>query len=129
MHGYSNDWVRTVVMVNIKTGQVEHHAGDLMNPTLKNTSDGFDVLTKCLIPEKIREELITNGEGTDGPYLVSLDHNDISLTYKYNPTYGKDKLCTCGHPYYRHFDTYEDMSTAGCKYCHCYFFTPAADKL
>jgi hypothetical protein len=37
----------------------------------------------------------------------------------YNPNYGDNRLCQCGHKYYRHFDTYEDMSPTGCKYCFC----------
>ena len=37
----------------------------------------------------------------------------------YNPNYGDDRICKCGHAYYRHFDTYEEMSDAGCKYCPC----------
>lgn len=36
----------------------------------------------------------------------------------YDPTFGDDKLCFCGHTYRRHFDTYDDMSPVGCKYCH-----------
>jgi len=35
----------------------------------------------------------------------------------YNPDFGDDKLCVCGHTYYRHFDTYDDMEPVGCKYC------------
>ena len=46
---------------------------------------------------------------TDGPYIDG----------KYNPNYGDDKKCECGHDYYRHFDTYEDMLPVGCKYCEC----------
>lgn len=38
---------------------------------------------------------------------------------KYNPNFGDDRKCTCGHPYYRHFDTYEEMAPVGCKYCEC----------
>jgi hypothetical protein len=37
----------------------------------------------------------------------------------YDPNFGDDKVCQCGHPYYRHFDTYEDMYPVGCKYCGC----------
>lgn len=36
----------------------------------------------------------------------------------YDPDFGDDRLCQCGHPYYRHFDTYDDMADVGCKYCH-----------
>lgn len=31
----------------------------------------------------------------------------------------QDAECVCGHPYYRHFDTYDDMVGIGCKYCMC----------
>lgn len=37
----------------------------------------------------------------------------------YDPTFGSDRLCRCGHPYYRHFDTYDEMAAVGCKYCEC----------
>ena len=37
----------------------------------------------------------------------------------YDPVFGDDTLCLCGHPYYRHFDTYEGMHPVGCKYCIC----------
>lgn len=40
----------------------------------------------------------------------------------YNRDYGDDKICICGHPYYRHFDTYENMRPVGCKYCDCQEF-------
>lgn len=43
----------------------------------------------------------------------------------YDEKYGDDKLCKCGHPYYRHFDTYtENMEPIGCKYCSCDNFNP-----
>lgn len=35
----------------------------------------------------------------------------------YDSNFGDDRLCLCGHPYYRHFDTYDDMAAIGCKYC------------
>lgn len=42
----------------------------------------------------------------------------------YDPAFGDDKLCACGHTYYRHFDSYENMYPVGCKYCICYLWTP-----
>jgi len=42
----------------------------------------------------------------------------------YDSEYGDDKACVCGHPYYRHFDTYENMRHVGCKYCGCFDFKP-----
>ena len=44
-----------------------------------------------------------------------LQDPDPSLVY--DKDFGDDRECVCGHPYYRHFDTYEDMSPVGCKYC------------
>jgi hypothetical protein len=44
---------------------------------------------------------------------------DTRHPHAYNPQFGDDKLCACGHRYYRHFDTYEDMAPVGCKYCGC----------
>lgn len=40
----------------------------------------------------------------------------------YNKDFGDDKICECGHTYYRHFDTYDDMYPLGCKYCECFEF-------
>lgn len=59
------------------------------------------------------------------PYIIE-EKTVIQREYKYNPEYGDDKICQCGHTYYRHFDTYEDMYACGCKYCRCYTFTEGA---
>ena len=40
----------------------------------------------------------------------------------YNKDFGDNKECICGHAYYRHFDTYDNMEPIGCKYCDCYEF-------
>lgn len=48
----------------------------------------------------------------------------LVLKEEYNPDYGDDKLCKCGHPYHRHFDWMEDNVPVGCKYCGCYRFIP-----
>lgn len=63
--------------------------------------------------QKLNVELITR---TDLPYIRKYK---ISVTDKYNPFYGDDRMCKCGHPYYRHFDTYDEMYPCGCKYCGC----------
>ncbi len=42
--------------------------------------------------------------------------------YKYDSTFGDDKFCGCGHPYHRHFDSYDNNRPVGCKYCSCYTF-------
>lgn len=59
------------------------------------------------------------------PAMVEPPYIAVTVTTiekKYNPKYGDDRMCECGHSYYRHFDTYEDMTSTGCKYCSCVEF-------
>lgn len=43
-------------------------------------------------------------------------------TEYYDPAW-ENKVCECGHPYHRHFDSYSsDNEIYGCKYCPCYEF-------
>lgn len=37
----------------------------------------------------------------------------------YDPQFGDERECACGHSYRRHFDTYANMRPVGCKYCGC----------
>jgi hypothetical protein len=64
-----------------------------------------------------------NGFDYNKPYLET-----ITITKAYNPNYGDDIECECGHPYYRHFDTYENMDPCGCKYCPCFHFKNLAQE-
>lgn len=58
------------------------------------------------------------------PYLITTE----VLSYRhYNPNYGDDRICKCGHPYHRHFDSYDNMSPVGCKYCKCFTFKEKKD--
>lgn len=53
------------------------------------------------------------------PFLVKKIVRRVKV---YNPNYGDNRMCTCGHVYYRHFDSYDDMANVGCKYqgwCGC----------
>jgi hypothetical protein len=59
------------------------------------------------------------------PYLYT---TTIETTGAYNPNYGDDIECKCGHAYYRHFDTYDNMDPCGCKYCGCSEFETKADS-
>ena len=61
---------------------------------------------------------------SDKPYIT---RSRVVTEKLYNPKYGDDRVCTCGHPYYRNFDTYEDMYACGCKYCACYEFEDNSD--
>ena len=57
--------------------------------------------------------------GADSPYL-EYEYREVKKIY--NPHYGDNRRCICGHSYYRHFDPYEDMEACGCKYCGCQDF-------
>lgn len=56
------------------------------------------------------------------PYIEELK---IKKIRRYNPEYGDKRICICGHPYHRHFDSYENMRPVGCKYCGCHEFVEA----
>jgi hypothetical protein len=56
--------------------------------------------------------------GQDDPYKEII-LEVVGVLKQYNPDFGDDKICECGHTYYRHFDTYEGMAPVGCKYCGC----------
>lgn len=45
----------------------------------------------------------------------------------YDSSFGDNRICECEHPYYRHFDTYDDMYPVGCKYCQYYEFEELKD--
>ena len=67
-------------------------------------------------PEEITK---TKEPNKEPPYIIET----VVITKEvYNPKYGDDRTCKCGHAYYRHFDTYENMWNAGCKYCGCNTF-------
>lgn len=70
--------------------------------------------------EKIDVELTP-----EEPYLTE---EVVTVVYKYNSNYGDDRVCMCGHEYYRHFDTYDDMAAVGCKYCDCMEFVEKDDE-
>jgi len=50
------------------------------------------------------------------PYI---EETEVIVHRRYNPNYGDNRVCNCGHEYSRHFDSYENMSDVGCKYCAC----------
>jgi len=65
-------------------------------------------------------------EDMEEPYI---EEKFFHIIRKYNPNYGDDRICKCGHPYYRHFDTYDDMFPCGCKYCRCDTFKEKEETL
>lgn len=57
------------------------------------------------------------------PYITK---EYVTYEREYNPAYGDDRVCVCGHAYYRHFDSYENNDPVGCKYCGCGTFRERA---
>ena len=74
------------------------------------------------VPCKVVKETPINREESR-PYLETRIEV-VGVLKEYNPNYGDEKLCKCGHTYYRHFDSYEGMAPVGCKYCGCEEFIP-----
>lgn len=74
----------------------------------------------CL-KEKLGDSIrkIKYTELSDKPY-IEIETKKIDLLY--NKDYGDDRMCICGHPYYRHFDPFDNDAAVGCKYCVCYKF-------
>lgn len=62
---------------------------------------------------------VSSCTGEEKPYIEEVV---VYTNYRYNPNYGDDRICRCGHPYYRHFDWMEDNDAVGCKYCACQEF-------
>jgi hypothetical protein len=59
---------------------------------------------------------------TTEPYLR---YRRLDVVEMYNPNYGDNRMCKCGHAYARHFDLYESESAGTCKYCGCTKFEEA----
>ena len=85
----------------------------------------YDMSTYASSVQEVSSTVIK--EGKDAPYIET--EVVVKAIFKeYNPDYGDNKLCKCGHPYYRHFDSYENMALVGCKYCQCDEFIPAEES-
>ncbi len=69
----------------------------------------------------ITELEVTSNKFITPPYIIEKIVR-VDTVYKYNKDYGDDRICKCGHPYYRHFDPFEGNRSVGCKYCACYMF-------
>ena len=55
------------------------------------------------------------------PYNIQVK---VSAFLEFNTNYDPEAICTCGHPYHRHFDSYANNEVVGCKYCECFKFEP-----
>lgn len=80
-----------------------------------NWDNVYDLIVKHMPEVKLNADYSEND-------MKSNEQSYLTKTIKikaYNPKYGDDKKCKCGHSYYRHFDCCEGMAACGCKYCEC----------
>jgi hypothetical protein len=84
-------------------------AGDIIRDTVKI---GDKQKIKDLEVSKV---MFSPGSSTPTVFVVGPEQ-------QYDPDFGDNRECECGHSYYRHFDSYEDMYPIGCKYCRCRTF-------
>lgn len=80
------------------------------------------------IVEKLNRILRTPREasqqrGGQASYAAHCDAERIIMAEAYDPSFGDDRICLCGHTYYRHFDSHDGMAAGGCEYCECSEFT------
>ena len=85
----------------------------------------YDMPTYASSVQEVSSAVIKEGKGV--PYIET-EVIIKAIFREYNPEYGDGKLCKCGHSYYRHFDSYENMAPVGCKYCQCSEFTPVEES-
>lgn len=68
--------------------------------------------------EQIRQALVKLTLETEK--VLSGDFSSVDAIC-YNSEFGDDRVCECGHSYYRHFDWAEEYRCS-CKYCGCFEF-------
>ena len=82
--------------------------GKWCSATRSITDDPDECDEEAVVLSLSEYERLKRCEAENAPGLPPYDH-----------TFGDDRVCSCGHTYYRHFDTYDDMRAVGCKYCEC----------
>jgi hypothetical protein len=104
---------------------ITYYAIEKDNHYLETGYDGQYRWVSTLSPNCIcyNLEIAECDRKTHGGVIVEVEF--IVKPMKYDPQYGLDTLCKCGHAYYRHFDRYEDRLLVGCKYCECTRFIAA----
>jgi hypothetical protein len=83
-----------------------------LSKALHTYKDNIREAAEEVIAELLQEAEICSCEYCD-------EHRGLGV---YDPNFGDGIECKCGHPYYRHFDTYDNMRDVGCKYCYCEVF-------
>ncbi len=102
-------------------------AGDAEMDGISHLGSAWDLMIAAA-PDYPADQIVSVNDMVAAPYIVT---KKVVTDLAYNLLYGDDRICECGHSYYRHFDSYENMENAGCKYCGCMEFVealPAAPK-
>ncbi len=97
---------------------------------IKHILETLDIDNKDLYSLKYKEDveyllsLVTDLQDKLNQIKEITDNTSlpIDVSEQYDPEFGDDVECLCGHPYYRHFDPYDDMEPVGCKYCSHYSY-------
>jgi hypothetical protein len=87
------------------------------------TLETYEEMKRLIEIYESKKDIIPEPE--QSPYVLTYE---LVTHMSYNPDFGDDRICECGHSYYRHFDPYENMEAVGCKYCGCYEFKEAKNE-
>jgi len=90
------DWALEILQAVIRGGYATESAGDKVAKTKGRLTWRHEIKERILELAK-----------------------EIEYGLPYDPDFGDERECACGHDYDRHFDSYEDMLPVGCKYCPC----------
>lgn len=96
--------------------------GEALAHLAEHPEGGFYWCDMCDAIEPIGGDAQTNGAHDCGGHWRVFDPD------RYHSDFGDDRPCKCGHPYYRHFDPYEDNDPVGCKYCACGTWQPPSPE-
>lgn len=91
---------------------------------LKENQELIDLDSLNFINAVINASIICNNEENlkdTIPYHYKTN-TEIYIEKVYNPKYGDNKVCICGDSYEKHFDSWDEMTACGCKYCECDHF-------
>lgn len=113
----SSDWKKWLTDEEIGTMESNHDGQEYMGLYLiamEKVAYTRERLAKGMLYNVSFDDLTEE----DFDYIIKTTSGE----FDYDSEFGDNKECKCGHVYYRHFDTYDDMDPVGCKYCDCFTF-------
>lgn len=130
-HGTADKFLDSIMKEGIKpqTRQYVHLSRDYDTAVKVGARHGnvvvLEIDTKAMVEDGIKFYLSANGvwltKYIDPKYIIQQPYIKVGKysRMRYNPYYGDNRKCECGHAYVRHFDSYHNMYPCGCKYCSC----------